>query len=174
MFLLRPVLELIDRIVCIVAAIALAQAPLYIEQYVHVLSGALAEAKIAYTDLEKRAASLMPPLSVEEFISHHLQSEDEVFQASGKHFQEQVLRYENYQLAYEKLTTCSLLQKPFVFLQYKNDALLQALDFKPGFPFSTEGLVYGLIGALLGFVLVSAIRALGRKLLKSPKTGEIK
>ncbi|MBX7243168.1 MAG: DUF2937 family protein [Bacteroidia bacterium] len=168
MFLLKSIGELADRLICIVFAILFAQAPLYIEQYIHVLTGAKAEARIAYEDIEKRAASLIPPLSVDEFISHHLKSEDNVFQESGKHFQEMVTRLKNYEAAFEKLSSCSVWEKPFVFMRYADPALRDALEFKPGFPFSREGLGYALAGAVAGLILVSIIRLLftGRK----PKT----
>lgn len=163
MFLFRSFGELIDRLVCIVIAILFAQAPLYIEQYVHVLSGALAEAKLSYEDIKLRASMLIPPMTVEEFIAHHLNNEDAVFQTSGQHYQEQVLHYENYTASYEQLSTCSLWAKPFIFLKYKEAHLIEALHYKPGLPFSTEGFAYLLVGACLGLILVSLVRALFRR-----------
>ncbi len=168
MFLFKSIGELADRLICIAFAIFFAQGPLYIEQYLHVLTGAKTEARIAYEDIEKRAASLIPPLSVEEFIAHHLDSEDNVFQESGKHFQEMVVRLKNYETAFEKLTTCSVWEKPFVFIQYADPKLKSAMEFKPGFPFSREGLGYALFGAIAGLIIVSIIRALFSKKTTTP------
>lgn len=164
MFLFRSIGEFIDRIFCALFAILFAQLPLYIEQYVHVLSGALAEAKLSYEDIKMRASMLVPPMTVEEFVQHHLDSEDSAFRASGEHFRESILRYEHYQSAIEQFSTCSVWSKPFVFLQNKEAHLIEALDFKPGLPFSTEGLVYVLVGAFVGFLIVSLIRGIGKKL----------
>lgn len=163
-FFFRPLGELIDRAVCLLFALAFAQLPLYISQYVDVLTGALTEARINYEDLEKRAASLIPPLSVEAFIQHHLDSEDSVFKSSGEHFQEMVNRLHRYEASYQALTTCSLWQKPFVFMQNIDPNLQKALVYKPGLPMNYEGLSYLLAGLLVGLILIMLVRALLKKL----------
>lgn len=173
MLIIKSIGEFTDRIVCIAVAIFFAQAPLYIEQYIHVLTGAKTEARIAYEDLEKRAASLIPPLSVEEFIRHHLESEDKVFQESGKHHQGTLNRLKNYTTAFEKLTTCTAWEKPFVFFRYADPALREALEFKPGFPFSREGAAYALAGAFVGLLIVSALRHILGKIFQKRNIQEV-
>ena len=128
MFLFKSFGELLDRVFCIAFALLFAQAPLYIEQYVHVLTGAKTEARISYEDIEKRAASLIPPLTVEEFVQHHISSEDKVFQESGKYYQALIIRLKNYEEAFEKLTSASAWEKPFVFFKYADENLRAAMS----------------------------------------------
>ena len=54
--LLRPLGSLLDRIMCILAAVLLAQAPMYMNQYLDVLAGARLESIKLYEDLEQTAA----------------------------------------------------------------------------------------------------------------------
>ncbi len=175
----KPFGELIDRAVCLIFAVLFAQAPLYIEQYQHVLSGALAEARINYEDIEKRANELN--MSVEKFISYQFEAsamfaekEDtlrsRVFEETGKHLQEGVARFEQYKIAFEQLSTASVWARPFVFWQHKEEHLLAALDFKPGLPFSEEGVCYVFAGLLIGVCLVLGIRALFLRMTKPKET----
>lgn len=175
----RPVGEFIDRAVCLCFAIFFAQAPLYIEQYQHVLSGALAEARINYEDIEKRANELN--MSVEKFISYQFEASKmfeergdtlraRVFDETGKHLQAAVARFEQYKISFEALSNASVWERPFVFFEHKDENLLEALDFKPGLPFSEEGLVYIIVGLLVGLFLMLGLRALGKRLFSSKAT----
>ena len=169
----KPIGEFADRAICLIFAVLFAQTPLYIEQYQHVLSGALAEARINYEDIEKRANELN--MSVEKFISYQFEASSmfaergdtlrsRVFDETGKHLQEGVMRYEQYQISFEQLSTAALWERPFIFLQNKDENLLAALDFKPGLPFSEEGLAYVIAGLLVGLFFMLGIRAVGKKL----------
>ncbi len=169
----KPIGEFADRAICLIFAVLFAQTPLYIEQYQHVLSGALAEARINYEDIEKRASELN--MSVEKFISYQFEASDmfaekedtlrsQVFEETGKHLQEGVMRYEQYKISFEQLSTAALWERPFIFWQNKDDKLLAALEFKPGLRFSQEGLAYVIAGLIVGLFLILSIRALGEKL----------
>lgn len=180
-FVFKSIGEFADRAICLICAILFAQTPLYIEQYQHVLSGALAEARINYEDIEKRANELN--MSVEKFISYQFEASNlfaekgdtlrsRVFEETGKHLQESVARFEQYKISFEQLSTASLWERPLVFLQNKDENLLAALEFKPGLPFSEEGIVYIIVGLLVGLFLMLAIRALGKKLFFQKKIVE--
>lgn len=168
----KPIGEFADRAICLIFAVLFAQTPLYIEQYQHVLSGALAEARINYEDIEKRANVLN--MSVEKFISYQFEASNifaekgdtlrsRVFDETGKHLQESVIRYEQYKISFELLSTAALCERPFVFWQNKDENLLAALDFKPGLPFSEEGLAYVIVGLFVGLLFMLGIRAVGKK-----------
>ena len=156
----RPLYSLIDRIICVVAAIAAMQFPVYINQYIDVLSGALQEAKINYEDLQKRAAEI--GMTVQEFVDHHLVSNDSVFHQSGLHYQDFIARYEGYQKSYEVLSTSPVWRKPFDFLRLKNSKL-KVLQFKLGLPLTVEGVVYGLLGVVAAILLLHLISIPFRK-----------
>ncbi|MFN0204575.1 MAG: DUF2937 family protein [Bacteroidia bacterium] len=155
--LFKPIAELTDRVVCVVFAVAATQIPVYINQYLNVLSGAMTEAQRNYDDLEKRAAELK--LSVPQFVEHHLSSQDSIFHASGEHFQAMILRLQMYKEAFEKLSNCSAMEKPFIFYQYYDSVLGEAVQFQPGMPLNQEGFMYALVGVVIALMAMMSIRS---------------
>jgi hypothetical protein len=155
--ILKPIGQLIDRIVCVAAAILLSQFPAYYLQYQNVLSGALAEAEINYKDIDKRAAELK--LTIEEFVQHHLDSSDSVFHSSGEHFQEMLTRYNNYKMAVSRFQEANIFEKPFVLWDYYDERLAEKLEFHWEVPLTTEAGVYALVGIFLALLLMNGIRS---------------
>ena len=59
-----PISKILDRVVCVVSALLFTQIPIYINQYLNVLSGRLGEAKTVYSEMEQAARNQDMDLSL--------------------------------------------------------------------------------------------------------------
>ena len=168
-FLARLCTGFLDRMLAVVLAIAAAQAPVYLDQYTHVLAGVRLEASIRYEELVREASALQ--LSVEAFVQRHEQNTDPVFQASGRIHRTTLERYRRFDAHYRALEEASAWRRPVVLAGQFDPDIHAAVRFTPGLPLSTEGLAYalagvllaGLISGILGWLFVPQRRqALGR------------
>ncbi len=149
---------LLDRLFSVAGAILFSQIPRFMQQYIEFLSGALYEVRRQVDSIHIRASEL--GLSLESFISHHLNSSDGAFVASGKIMQEALERHRLYKEALEALRDSSLWSRPFLFLRYADWSLVRAMEFQPGLLFTVETLVYALLGMLAGYIFyVVLVRA---------------
>lgn len=155
MFLLRGIDGLFDRFFTLTGALALSQVPHLINQYIDVLSGALAESHRNLESIRTQAARLGRSLT--EFIDKHLNSTDADFQASGRIMQQSHERFQNYNTALEAFDSAGIWEKPIVFIKYLDWELLNALQFEPAVPLTPEGAIYAFIGMLLGLAVYHGI-----------------
>lgn len=163
-FLFGFIGSMMDRVLCAAFALVLAQFPVYVNQYIDVLSGARMEATKAYQALEAEAQRLN--IDVERFVRHHEESNDSIFQASGRLHRRTIQRYKSLNEAFDALTTASIWQKPLVWRKYFDPDINQAIQFEWGVPFNTEGAVYALVGLMLGLILSLSLQATGRGIRK--------
>lgn len=152
--LLQSVGNLADRILCVVAAIILLQAPIYMNQYQNVLSGAQMESEISYERLRQIAADFEQTLT--EYLDELLANDNPKVVANAEADQEQVERYESYSDALESLQSASVMTRPFVFASHYDPAIASAVIFEPGLPMTMEGFVYALVG-IVGMMLLIAL-----------------
>lgn len=157
---LTPFGEILDRIICIVLVLLFMQLPMYINQYVDVLSGARMEAKRTYDDMDQRARS--NGLSITDFIKRLKENEDVIVRESGEVSENVVSRYEKYTAAQEALTRSSVWVRPFVLMGHYDPSIHAAMHFEPGLPLTIEGLIYAVAGLAFSLLLVG----LGRWLMK--------
>lgn len=137
----------LDRVLAVVLALGAAQAPVYLDQYTHVLAGVRLEATTRYQELVREAGALQ--LDVEAFVQRHEQNGDPVFQASGRIHRTTLERYQRFETSYRELTAASAWQWPLVLARQFDPDIHAAVRFTPGLPLSTEGLAYALAGVLL-------------------------
>jgi hypothetical protein len=154
--LLQLFAGLLDRVLAVVLAITAAQAPLYYAQYTQVLAGVRLEAETRYLELQREAQRLQ--MSVEAFVTRHEASREPVFQASGRIHRNTLNRYRQYDAAWQALRSASPLQKPERLRRYYDQRIHAAVQFQPGLPLNTEGLVWAGIGLLLAWPLAALAR----------------
>lgn len=147
---------LLDRMLAVVLAITVAQAPLYYAQYTQVLAGVRLEAEARYLELQKEAQQLH--MSVEAFVTRHEASRDPAFQASGRIHRNTLNRYRQFDAAWRDLSSASPAQKPERLWRHYDRRIHEAVQFQPGLPLNTEGLVWGGIGLLLAWLLAALAR----------------
>ena len=156
-----------DRIICIVLVVIFMQLPMYINQYVDVLSGARMEAKRTYDDMESRAGE--NGLSIAEFVKRLKDNEDVIVRESGEVSENVVSRYEKYSEALEALTTGSVWVRPFRLMAHYDPTINAAIRFEPGLPLNIEGIIYGIAGLAFSLLIVGLGRGLAKRLFGKKK-----
>lgn len=146
-------ISLLDRVFAVGGALICVQAPMYIQQYGHQLSGRVAELKLQVNGMMNAAAEGSKTLP--QFIKRFLDSGDSDFMRQGQLMLASAERYEELSGALNSLNHSSAISRPFVFLRDFNWEIASATfsDFQPGISFSLEGLAYGLVGLGLGYGL---------------------
>lgn len=153
---------LLDRTFAVVGALICAQAPMFMQQYAHQLSGRVAELKLQVDSLSK--AALQGQITLQQLIQKFVNSSDADFARQGELMNWTVDRYESLSMALQNLMTAPATVKPFIFMRDFNwDIASNTLtNFHIGIPFTLEGIVYGIIGIGLGygafFLIFSLIR----------------
>lgn len=145
--------SLLDRVFAVCGALICVQAPMFIQQYGHQLSGRVAELRLHINGMTNAAAQGHKTLP--QFINHFLESGDSDFMRQGQLMQWSTERYEKLSEALNSLTHASVITKPFVFLRDLNWDIASTTfsDFQPGISFSLEGIVYCLFGIGFGYGL---------------------
>ena len=166
-FFFGSVGSLVDRIVCVLFAIALAQAPVYIAQYIDVLAGAQMESQKTFDDLEERAAKF--DLTLDEFLGRLLNNPDPLVKENAEASASTVERYRKYTEALNALLDSSPWAKPFRLVQYYDPSVNAAMHFEPNVPLTFEGAFYALAGVLIAMLIIGFFRWIFTKIFGRKK-----
>ncbi|MEZ4777251.1 MAG: DUF2937 family protein [Bacteroidia bacterium] len=156
-----------DRIICIVFAIVFAQAPVYMAQYIDVLSGAQMESQKLYEDLVERASKY--ELTIDEFLERLKANPDVLVKENAEASESAVNRYRNYTEALNALLESSVWNKPFRLIKYYDPSVNAAIQFEPNVPLTWEGIIYAFIGLVLALVIIGLFSSLWNALFKKKK-----
>lgn len=161
--MLRYLGGFVDRICAVLGAVLLAQAPLFMHQYILQLAGHEAELRM-HVDAMRQAASISGK-TLEQLTQKFIASGDVDFMQQGEFMLSMVSRLHNLSEGLSALQSSSVLSKPFVFLMHvKPDIFKSTLQhFTLGMPLSFEGAVYALLGILIGYLAFLSIRKLFEK-----------
>lgn len=159
--------NVLDRLLCVAGAILLAQAPIYMAQYVDVLSGAKAESGIIYNELTTLAKSYN--LELEDYLDRLEANPDTMVRENIAVQRSAVSRYQRYEDAFAAITGATIWSRPFRLMQHFDPLIGQNVVFEPGLPLTIEGGVYALVGVILVLLILGIIRRIGRGLRKSTK-----
>lgn len=157
---------LFDRVFAACGALLFAQAPMFIQQYSHQLSGRVAELKWHINAIGE--AANLGQKSILQYIQRFIDSSDPDFSRQGELMQQLMQRYESLSSSLQGLSNASAAAKPFVFARNFNWEIAEKTlsEFQPGVPFTLEGLVYALIGVGVGYGFFSVIKLFFRLLAK--------
>ncbi|MEL6252222.1 MAG: DUF2937 family protein [Bacteroidota bacterium] len=139
--------NLSERIFTVILAVIFAQAPVYMNQYTHVLAGAQKESETTYLDLENRAAGY--DQTVEAFLNDLMQNEDPRVKDNAEVSWNTVKRYLDYDKALKSLRNSNAFTRPFNFLRHLDGRIRSAVKFSPSLPLNFEGLIYAILGVLV-------------------------
>lgn len=139
----------IDRILCVVGAIAFSQFPEFMQQYLQRLGGHLDEARRQLARFRDVAAQ--SGLSLDHLIHQTNANPDPAVAKLGGVMADAALRVDTLETAQSALQHASLWSRPFVFLRHVDGSIAHATwaAFKPAVPTTVEGLVYAAAGMLL-------------------------
>lgn len=148
--------SLLDRVLCVVGAVGLSQAPEFFQQYMQRLGGHLDEARLVMNRYEFVARE--SGISVRELIDTTRAQAAAPVARLGDVIAESQARLEALTVAETALREANLWERPFVFLRHVDwDIAGRTWDvFKPAVPVTLEGLVYAGAGMVLALVLYQA------------------
>lgn len=156
--MIKWISSLIDRIFAAVGGVLFSQAPLFMKQYAQQLSGHAAELRFQ-VDAMKQAASNSGK-TLEQFIQKFTESNDVDFVRQGDIMSAMVNRWYSVTDALAALQDSSVFTRPFAFMRYSNWDIIKSTwsQYVFGLPFTLEGLVYAVIGIIVGFLIFYGIR----------------
>ena len=166
---------LLDRLLCVLGAVAFAQLPEFIQQYRQRLGGHLEEARLHLAEFEKLAAHAK--LTVPQLIERTSSNTDTTVAGLGTVMRTALARVDELATADAALRTATLWQKPFVFFAHLDSSIARATweIYQPAVPTTTEGLVYAAAGmiAFLG-LYHGLVRAPIATVLRRPRAASAK
>jgi hypothetical protein len=160
---LRPVGRfgetLLDRVLCVLGAIGLSQAPEFFQQYLQRLGGHLDEARRHLAGYETVARQ--SGLSLQELIDTTRAQAAEPVARLGALIEEAAARVDALSAAETALRGASVWDRPFVFMSHLDPSIAARTweVFKPAVPVTPEGFVYALAGMVLALALYHLVIA---------------
>lgn len=156
--IIRLIGGIVDRLFALGGALALSQAPLFVQQYKQQLMGRVEELNLQIHVLKE--AARLSDKTLEQYIAKFVQNADPDFSRQGEIMQGMVVRWTNLNQGLHALNEANLWKKPLAFMHYYNEDVVQATwkHFEIGIPMNVEGAVYGLVGLAIGFFVFSLIK----------------
>jgi hypothetical protein len=144
---------LFERLIGLLGALVLSQAPLFMLQYTHEMLGHVAELHRQVSSMSQVA--MQGGKTLDAFIQKFLLSEDADFRAQGILMQGMVKRWHSLSEGVAALQHAAFWERPFVFFKHLDSGIVQDTynSFEPGLPLTLEGGVYALAGLLLAIGL---------------------
>jgi hypothetical protein len=151
---------LLDRIFSVAGALLFIQAPEYLQQYLQRLGGHVDELGIQIAKLTQIAGSTGKTL--EAYIQKFVTSGDLDYAYQGQLLQNLIDKHEKLAKSLYEIQHASSLERGVKFLFYIDPEIARATlnNFVPGVTLSLEGLIYGLVGLIFGWMVYSAIKRL--------------
>jgi hypothetical protein len=152
---LRPLFRasegFLDRVLCLLGAVAFCQLPEFIQQYLQRLGGHLDEARHQLAVFETTAASPPFNLTLPQYIERTSANSDRAVAQLGPIMQNSLDRVNELASAESALRNASIWERPFVFFANLDRSIASAtLDvYKPAVPTTTEGLLYAAAGMIV-------------------------
>jgi hypothetical protein len=146
---------MLDRVLCVLGAVAFSQGPEFMQQYLQRLGGHLSEARRHLFQFE--TVALRKGQSVDQYAANLKNTDMDL----GQVVETSISRVNDLAAAEAAIRGASPFGRPFVFVQHLDNAI--ASDtwsvYKPAVPTTTEGLLY----AAAGIVVLLLIYHLGVK-----------
>ena len=145
----------------------LSQFPEYLAHYRQRLGGRIDQARDRVAEITEDAAA--KGMSIPDYIESFIKSDPHSLE--GERMHESFFKLADMEAAYQSLTTATTLERPFTFIRHVDGGLFESTlaDFAPALPLTSEGLIYGGIGALAGLLLCGGSRRVLRRRKKNNK-----
>lgn len=165
---MKWIFSLLDRICAVVGALAFSQVPEFIQQYLQRLGGHVAELNHQIQIITYNAAA--SGKNLDQYIHKFKMSGDIDFVHQGEMMQEMALRYQTLLHNLQEIQQATAWGRGIKFFYHIDFIIARETmhHFVPGVSFSLEGMVYGLVGLMFGWMLISNLRK-AMSLLKKRK-----
>ena len=166
--------RILDRVLCVVGAVAFSQFPEFMQQYLQRLEGHLDEARLALERLKDLAAQ--SGMTLDQLEAGAAQNPDRAMGSLGGIVRAASARVQELGMADQALRQASAWTRPFAFLRHLDWGIARATlsIYRPAVPTTAEGLVYaaaGMIAVLCVYHLLvrgPVVRALGKRPVTQP------
>ena len=138
----------IDRLLCVVGAVAFSQVPEFMQQYVQRLGGHLDEARRQLEEFRSTAAQ--SGLTIDQLVHATAATADPAVARLGTVIRDSQARVAVLSADEQAIRAAHLLERPFVFLHHADPEIVRATwaIFRPAVPTTLEGLLYALTGVV--------------------------
>lgn len=159
--------KILDRLSVVLGALMGAQLPEFIQQYKQRLAGHVAELQKIRDSLENLAKQ--SGTNLDQYIQKFLTNQDPDFASQGDFMKGILTRLDQLEGALNDLMTNGGWKQPFIFVKGIQWDIAQSAfsDFVPGLSLNLEGIIYTLLGAVIGYSCYHLI-ASGLRLLHFP------
>ena len=153
----RPVIagaeKLVDRAIGVVGAVAFAQLPEFMQQYLQRLGGHLDKARRQLAQFQD--AAVRSGLTLDRLAADAQAQADPAIARLGRVIAETSSRVDDLASAESSLRSASAWTRPFVFLRHLDPGIARATasEFRPAVPTTAEGLVYAAAGLVVALGL---------------------
>lgn len=150
--------NILDRVAALTGAVAMAQFPQFVAQYIQRLGGHVDEAGRNVESYRRTAEGVGK--SLELYVQHLTRSGDSVVVSMGQKITEDLSRYNGLLAAMKELKDATPFNKFFIFVKNLNFDIFSGTlrDFTPGMPVTAEGLCYALVGMIIGMAMYWLIK----------------
>ncbi len=146
----------IDRVLCTLLALLIAQLPVFTDQYLAALDHARQRTEPVYQQTVRMAEQLR--LTPETYLAKLAEEATASERDSLKLVSNTLARHERYEQAYETLNRRPTWLRPLALLLRMDHNVRKTLDYQPQLPITLAGLIYALVGLTLGWLLMGALR----------------
>ncbi len=138
--------KFLDRALCVAGAVACAQLPEFMQQYLQRLGGHLDEVRQQIATWRRVAQE--SGLTLEQLITRYLANADPVVTRGGGVVRDLIARAEELAAAESALRNASLWARPFIFLRHFDWGIAHGTwnVFRPAVPTTLEGVAYAVVG----------------------------
>jgi len=136
----------IDRLLCVVGAVAFSQIPEFMQQYLQRLGGHLDEARRQLEEFRSTAAQ--SGLTLDQLVHATSATADPAVARLGGVIRDSQARVAVLSADEQAIRAAHLFSRPFVFLHHADPEIVRATwaIFRPAVPTTVEGLLYALTG----------------------------
>jgi len=160
-------LSLLDRAFSVAGAVAFAQFPQFLQQYLQRMGGHLSEleGQVGFMRKSAEASSLTLPEYIQKFTESSI---DPVFSRQGIIMQNMVDRYNHLSSALSSLQDATLYKKPLIFITHLNTDIVHETwgTYQPGIPTTLEGLAYAAVGMIFGTLTFLIIKFIFKSIFR--------
>lgn len=162
----------LDRVACVLGAVAAAQAPEFFQQYLQRLGGHLAEALRQLATFESAANAAGKPWA--QFVADTTANADPGLAKLGTAMADTAARAEELGAAQAALLEASVWSRPWAFLRHLDTEIAQGTlaVFKPAVPTTAEGAIYAAVGIVIAYGLWQLLVFLPLRRLLRPRPQE--
>lgn len=145
--------KFLDRALCVAGAIACAQLPEFMQQYLQRLGGHLDEARRQLENFARVARE--SGLSLADYIARLSANADAPVAKTGAVIRDLAARVDALAAAERALREASAWERPFIFLRHLDRDIAGGTwgVFRPAVPTTWEGLAYAAVGVALSLVI---------------------